>query len=149
MEFFSYALDHNRNYEWIGYWRGVKDCFQADYYYRIALDAKINVEGERHRVAYFSDAIGNFLLDMGLYNSAQPFFEQSLKIAESFFKLNHPDIATSLSNLVALYNKQGRYDEAVPLIQRALKIYENNSGPNHPDTKTTYQNLEFCKRKLY
>ena len=32
----------------------------------------------------------------------------------------HPDVATSLNNLAALYKAQGHYAEAEPLYQRSL-----------------------------
>ncbi len=36
----------------------------------------------------------------------------------------HPDVATSLNDLAALYHAQGRYGEAEPLHTRSLAIYE-------------------------
>ena len=35
---------------------------------------------------------------------------------------NHPDVATSLNNLAALYQTQGRYDDAEPLFKQALAL---------------------------
>ncbi len=42
---------------------------------------------------------------------------------------NHPDVATSLSNLAGLHHAQGRYAEAQPLYERALAIWEKALGP--------------------
>src|SRR4051812_42749467 len=46
---------------------------------------------------------------------------------------DHPDVATSLSNLAILYRHQGRYAEAEPLHGRALAIREEALGPDRPD----------------
>jgi CHAT domain-containing protein len=43
----------------------------------------------------------------------------------------HPDVATSLNNLAALYEDQGKYSEAEPLLKRALQIRERALGPNN------------------
>jgi nephrocystin-3 len=148
LDLFDYAWRHDREYEWVGYWLSLKECFQADHYYRIALEARAKAEGESRDVAVLSNNIGIFLADMALYNSAQPFYERALKIYESALPPNHPDIARSLNDLATLYHEQRRYAEALPLYQRALKIYESAWGPNHPGTKTTRENLELCRDKL-
>jgi tetratricopeptide (TPR) repeat protein len=56
---------------------------------------------------------------------------------------DHPDVATSLNNLAALYRAQGHYEEAAPLYQRALAIRERVLGPDHPDVATSLNNLAF------
>jgi tetratricopeptide (TPR) repeat protein len=53
----------------------------------------------------------------------------------------HPDTLTSLNNLAALYQAQGRYQEAEPLYQRTLRAREQALGPDHPDTLTTVNDL--------
>ena len=45
---------------------------------------------------------------------------------------DHPDVATSLNNLAALYMKIGRYAEAEPLYKRSLEITETKLGKEHP-----------------
>ena len=50
-------------------------------------------------------------------------------------------MATSLNNLAALYQAQGKYGEAEPLYQRALAIWEKALGPEHPDVATSLNNL--------
>ena len=41
---------------------------------------------------------------------------------ESILGPDHPDVASSLNNLAALYNDKKLYDKAEPLYDRALKI---------------------------
>ena len=54
---------------------------------------------------------------------------------------DHPDVATSLSNLASLYASQGRYAEAEPLYMRSLAIKEMQLGSDHPDVATNLNNL--------
>ena len=49
---------------------------------------------------------------------------------------DHPDVASSLNNLAALYHSQGRYEKAEPRFLQALKIAEQALGKNHPNTNT-------------
>jgi tetratricopeptide (TPR) repeat protein len=53
------------------------------------------------------------------------------------------DVATSLSNLAALYVDQGRYAEAEPLNKRSMMIREKVFGPDHPDVATSLNNLAY------
>ncbi len=50
-------------------------------------------------------------------------------------------LATSLNNLAALYESQGRYSEAEPLFVRSLSIREQQLGADHPDVATSLNNL--------
>ncbi|TRT54401.1 MAG: tetratricopeptide repeat protein [Microcystis aeruginosa Ma_QC_C_20070703_M131] len=47
---------------------------------------------------------------------------------------NHPDVATSLNNLVHLHYCQGRYSEAEPFYLEAINIFREGLGENHPHT---------------
>ena len=67
---------------------------------------------------------------------------RALKIRERALPADHPDIAISLNNLVALYRKQGRYSEAEPLMRRALTIMQSSLGAEHPNTKTVSANYQ-------
>ena len=61
--------------------------------------------------------------------------------APSRFGYSSPDVATSLNNLAALYNDQGRYEAVEPLYRRALAIREKVFGPDHPDVALSLNNL--------
>jgi tetratricopeptide (TPR) repeat protein len=56
---------------------------------------------------------------------------------------DHPDIATSLDNLAALYHSQGRYGEAEPLHVEVLEMRRRVHGAekDHPDIATSLNNL--------
>ncbi|WP_419548321.1 CHAT domain-containing protein [Microcystis sp.] len=81
------------------------------------------------------------LYQQGKYNEAIPLAEQALAIRKQQLGDNHPDTATSLNNLAALYESQGRYSEAEPLYKQALAIRKQQLGDNHPDTAQSLNNL--------
>ncbi len=78
-------------------------------------------------------------------------YERALAIREQVLGPNHPDTASSLNNLAALYDSQGNYEQAQPLFERALAIMEKTLGSNHPNTKVVRGNharlLEVMKKK--
>jgi tetratricopeptide (TPR) repeat protein len=56
------------------------------------------------------------------------------------------DLATSINNLAALYESQGRYSEAEPLFLQALELTQRLLGDEHPDVATSLNNLAFLYR---
>ncbi len=88
----------------------------------------------------FNEA-GFYLYERARYDEAKPLYQRALGIREKALGPEHPDVATSLNNLAALYRAQGKYAEAEPLYQRALGIREKALGPEHPDVATSLNNL--------
>ena len=82
-----------------------------------------------------------YLFERARYVEAGPLFQRSLTIREKVLGPEHPDVATSLNNLAALYRAQGKYEEAEPLYQRSLTILEKVLGPEHPNVATSLNNL--------
>ena len=79
------------------------------------------------------------------YAEAEKLLLAALKEAE---KLDEQDaLATSLNNLGALYNTQGKYAEAEPLLKRSLATWEKAVGPEHPDVAMGLQNYAELLRK--
>jgi tetratricopeptide (TPR) repeat protein len=64
------------------------------------------------------------------YADAEPLYKRSLAILERALGPDHPDIATSLNNLAAMYGAQGREADAEPLYKRALAIREKTTAPS-------------------
>ena len=60
------------------------------------------------------------LYAQGRYEEAFPFAKQALKLGEQKFGPDHPNTATFLNNLAALYRAQGKYAKAEPLYKRSL-----------------------------
>jgi len=86
------------------------------------------------RVAYY-------LYGRALFGEAEPLLQHALAIYEKAMGPDHPEVATSLNNLAALYKNQGKYNEAEPLYQRSLAIREKALGRDHPDVAQSLNNL--------
>jgi tetratricopeptide (TPR) repeat protein len=69
----------------------------------------------------------------GKFAEAIPIAQESLELTEKALGPEHPDTATALNTLGALYYSMGDYAKAEPLDQRALKIFEKALGHEHPD----------------
>ncbi|MDM8559546.1 tetratricopeptide repeat protein [Candidatus Parabeggiatoa sp. HSG14] len=76
----------------------------------------------------------------GKYPQAIEPGKRALKIHQQVLG-DHPDTATSLNNLAALYRSMGDYARAEPLYQQALAIMKTVLGENHPYTATSLNNL--------
>jgi len=66
------------------------------------------------------------LYQQGKYSEAIPLAERALAIRKKVLGDNHPNVATSLNNLAALYESQGRYSQAEPLYRQALYQFTLN-----------------------
>src|SRR5437899_2974846 len=60
------------------------------------------------------------LYKVGRYADAIPLARRNLEICEKVFGPDNSDVATSLSNLALLYQKQGNFADAEPLGERSL-----------------------------
>ena len=85
---------------------------------------------------------------MGEYAKAEPLLQEALRIRQKVLGPEHPDTATSLNNLAALYQAMGEYAKAEPLYQEALRIRQKVLGPEHPDTATSLDNLALLEFDL-
>ena len=101
--------------------------------------------------------------EQGLYDRAEPLFLRALEISERALDKNHPDIdanpnlhaiaelvldkgqsniASALSNLAVLYEKQGLYDRSELMYSRALKIIAKaQEDKDHLNFATILSNL--------
>jgi CHAT domain-containing protein/Tfp pilus assembly protein PilF len=75
---------------------------------------------------------GEQLHHEGRYADAEPLIKRSLELYEKELGPEHPNVATSLSNLASLYRSQGRYIDAELLIKRSQEIFEKALGSDHP-----------------
>ena len=53
----------------------------------------------------------------------------------------HPDVASSFSNLASVLSRQGDLKQAKEYHERALAIRQKTLGPQHPDVASSYNNL--------
>jgi len=72
-------------------------------------------------------------------NQAEPLYLQALEVRRSQLGQDHPDTASSLWNLAALYCNINRLAEAKPLITQAVSILEQTLGNQHPDALNSRQ----------
>ena len=110
-------------------------------------DDDIEIKNPRYITTLLRD-LSNSKGDQGNYKSAVGYSEQALKICEEQLGENHLDTASSLNNLVLLYQDLGQYKEVEPLFLRALKIREEQLGENHPNTATSLGNLALLYQDL-
>ena len=87
------------------------------------------------------NVLGMAEVDLGFLKEAETSFRRALEISEKALGPDHPDVATGLNNLAALYHAQGRYAEVESLCQRALGMREKALGPDHPDVAQSLNNL--------
>ncbi|MFN6153666.1 MAG: tetratricopeptide repeat protein, partial [Dolichospermum sp.] len=92
-------------------------------------------------ISWVFEGLGRFYKVQGLYQVAGFWYQQWVKVNQTLFTSDHPDVATSLNNLALLYDSQGRYSEAEPLSLDALKMRRRLFTGDHPDVATSLNNL--------
>jgi tetratricopeptide (TPR) repeat protein len=75
------------------------------------------------------------------YTEALPLAEQSLSIFQRILGDRHLDVASSLYNLAALHESQGRYEKAELLWLQALESRKSLLGDRHLDVATSLNSL--------
>ena len=87
--------------------------------------------------------IGNakFYQDGGLYDQAQPWYEQCLEVVKKQLGEEHLHVAQSLNKLAYLYENQGQYNEAEPLYLQALHMRKRLLEEEHIDVAESLNNL--------
>jgi tetratricopeptide (TPR) repeat protein len=85
--------------------------------------------------------LGRFYQGQGLYQVAEFWYQQLVKICQTLFTGDHPNVASSLNNLASLYHNQGRYSEAEPLYLDALEMRKRLFTGDHPYVASSLNNL--------
>jgi tetratricopeptide (TPR) repeat protein len=94
-------------------------------------------------ISWVFTGLGRFYQGQGLYQVAEFWYQQLVKVCQTLFTGDHPNIATSLNNLASLYNSQGRYSEAEPLYLEALEMRKRLFTGDHPDVASSLNNLAY------
>lgn len=79
---------------------------------------------------------------------AEPLYQRALAIREQVFGPDHPNTATSLSYLAALFESQEKYEQAGLFYRRALDIRERTLGSTHPNTISSQINYQMLIQKV-
>jgi tetratricopeptide (TPR) repeat protein len=85
--------------------------------------------------------LGINLNDLGDYQVAKHYLEQSLTIRRKVLDEDHPDIATSLNNLGVVLQNLGEHPEAQHYYEQSLAIGRKVLDEDHPDIATSLNNL--------
>lgn len=141
LNLFEYIYEKGRKYEWMRYWQSAREHCDPGRGYQTALKDIEERESEHLRIAHLTHLIGSFLRDMGMYDLALPFMEQSQRLQESVVGAYHPDIAPIVHDLAEFYRVQHTFDKALPLYERALHIRQDVYGPDSSQVATSLHDL--------
>ena len=81
------------------------------------------------------------MFNLGSFEEAEKLYKQSLEVKEKVFGAQHPEVATTLRNLVNLYKANGRFDEAEQLALRDLEINKIFFGQDGDKTVKSREKL--------
>ena len=87
---------------------------------------------EKEKYIDLLEDYSSFLIDYALYDKARSICLKLISQNESTYGAEHPDTATSYSNIGAVYSHQGTYDKALEYYFKALAIREKVLGTEHP-----------------
>jgi CHAT domain-containing protein/Tfp pilus assembly protein PilF len=86
----------------------------------------------------------NALSSQNKFKEAIATLEKAIALREKILGPDHPDVATSLSNLTSFYQTQGNYTKAEEVGRRALAIQEKVFGHENLGVATTLNRLALC-----
>ena len=99
-------------------------------------------------LSLFLNRIGNSLKEFGMYESARSSIEVALQLNIKNFGEEHPNVASSQSNLAIMYADLGNYTEAKELLEKALQTDIKNFGEEHPNVARSQSNLATVYKEL-
>ena len=70
--------------------------------------------------------------ELGNFEEAKLYYQQSLTIVESIQGPYHPDLIPGLKNLAVLHDRHGEFAQAERFYRRSLSIVEHALGEGHP-----------------
>jgi tetratricopeptide (TPR) repeat protein len=88
------------------------------------------------------------LLRRGDHEEAVALLEEALAMKRRLVPEDHPNIATSLTNLASCHFSKGKYDKAVSQYEEALAMQRRLLPGDHLDTATSLNNLASCHHDL-
>jgi CHAT domain-containing protein/tetratricopeptide (TPR) repeat protein len=105
------------------------------------LSAMTPEERQRLRMARQLNKEFVWLMARGQYRVAEAAMRDAIQVFKDLLGEDHPDYATSLNNLGALYHAIGDYVRAEPLLRQAMEIMKKAVGEDHPRYATNLNNL--------
>jgi CHAT domain-containing protein len=109
-----------------------RDYVDAEREYRQALTGFQKAGDRDLDVAAVLNAFGALRSNQGDYDGAEPFFTQSLAIAEGILGPRHSSLTFKLNNLGVVENQRKHYSSARQYYSRALGVVEHETGVDDP-----------------
>jgi tetratricopeptide (TPR) repeat protein len=108
-----------------------------------AVENNLPVSMLADEICWVFEGLGRFYQGQGLYQVAEFWYQQWVKVNQTLFTSDHPDVAASLNNLALLHSSQGKYSEAEPLHLDALEMRRRLFTGDHSDIATSLNNLAY------
>jgi len=91
--------------------------------------------------AALMNCLGSILQDLGRLDEAEQHYRRALRMLESQFGPDDPDLVFALNNLGGLMMVRGRLNEAARLRQRSLDLRERSYPTSDPEVLRAVENL--------
>ncbi|RDW92299.1 hypothetical protein BP5796_01693 [Coleophoma crateriformis] len=85
--------------------------------------------------------IGECLLQLGNYQQAEGWDQDTLKLRRQVLGVEHPGTLDSMNSLALVLDKQGKYEVADKIFRQTLELRKKVLGVEHPDTLDSMNNL--------
>lgn len=123
-------------------YRGLGRFVDAGMAYQRALSIlQTGGRGESIEAANVFHNLGGLEYAAGNWLRGEPFAREAVRIRTKLLGRNHPAVASDLTALAALLDRQKKLDEADRLNVRALSILEREYGPDHHLVAVALNNL--------
>lgn len=113
-------------YEMLGYWLWQGQEREMGRLYLDAYERWAFSVQETEDEDYAANQIGSFLLDGGLYDSAEPLYRRALESRERVLGPEHPDTLATLNTLADLLERQGKLEESNCYRSRFILVQSKN-----------------------
>ncbi len=150
LDFFEYAWDKGRKYEWMAYWESLKESYDPDDCYQKAIDKRLNSTGKTVEIALSMNKIGKLFSGMSFFNPALSMFENSFAILEPALGSDHPEVADLLYNTARAYDRQYGASKAELVVQYYNDAYEKYMKLGKPleASEVKIESTNFKRRAL-
>jgi tetratricopeptide (TPR) repeat protein len=129
-------------------WQGAKHWETIDARYDVEYWTRLTKVPVAKRAAMLRarqiNGEGVGLVNKGKYDQAIIKLYDALKICTDELGEQHPDTATSYTNVAVCLNEQGQYKKSLVLHKKSLDISISQLGNRHPLVVTCYNNLASC-----
>lgn len=102
------------------------------------------IAGFHRFIAESYSVMGDYDHAQGYSARSQEFYHQALETLKTALGENHPEVATSLTGIAAIFTDQGKYIEAEPLLNQSLEILAKAYKPDDPYLADAIMNLAEC-----